>query len=183
MQKEFVNTAAHELRTPVQPILGMAELIELSFEEGKEKAEISKDDIEIILRNAKRLERLSSDVLETARIESQSLRLNKEWFSLKEVISGSIRDAQNQIVDRDITIWYSPKKDTIVYADKGRISEVISNILDNAIKFTHKGNITITAEVKSNGSNNNDQVIVQVRDEGTGIDDEIASRLFTKFAT
>src|ERR671919_376549 len=71
MQKEFVNTAAHELRTPVQPILGMAELIELGFEGGKVKTEISKDDIELILSNAKRLERLSSDVLETARIESQ----------------------------------------------------------------------------------------------------------------
>lgn len=184
MQKEFINTAAHELRTPVQPILGMAELIELSFEGGKGKIEISKDDIEIILRNAKRLERLSSDVLETARIESRSLRLNKERFSLKEVISSSIRDTENQIVDRDITIWYNPKKDIVVYADKGRISEVISNILDNAIKFTHKGNITISAEVKNNNNNNkNNEVIVLIRDEGTGIDDEIASRLFTKFAT
>lgn len=180
MQKEFINTAAHELRTPVQPILGMAELIELSFEGGKGKTEISKDDIEIILRNAKRLERLSSDVLETARIESQSLRLHKERFSLKEIISSSVRDEENQIVDRDITIWYNPKKDIVVYADKGRISEVISNILDNAIKFTHKGNITISAEVKNNNTN---EVIVLIRDEGTGIDDEIASRLFTKFAT
>jgi two-component system, OmpR family, sensor histidine kinase VicK len=181
IQKEFINTAAHELRTPVQPILGMAELIELSFEGGKGKTEISKDDIEIILRNAKRLERLASDVLETARIESKSLRLNKERFSLKEVISGSIRDAENQIDDRDITIWYNSKKDILVYADKGRISEVISNMLDNAIKFSHKGKITISAEVKHN--NNTDEVIVLIRDEGTGIDSEIASRLFTKFAT
>jgi signal transduction histidine kinase len=177
MQKEFVNTAAHELRTPVQPILGMAELIELGFEGGKVKTEISKDDIEIILRNAKRLERLSSDVLETARIESQSLRLNKERFGLKEVISGLVKDAENLIVDRDITIRYNPKKDITVYADRGRISEVISNILDNAIKFTHEGNITIYAEV------NNNEAIVLIRDEGTGIDDEISSRLFTKFAT
>src|ERR687891_561143 len=178
MQKEFINTAAHELRTPVQPILGMAELIELSFEGGKAKTEISKDDIEIILRNAKRLERLSSDVLETARIESQSLRLNKEKFSLKEVIFGLVRDAENRIVDRDIAIRYNPKKDIVVYADKGRISEVISNILDNAIKFTHNGNVTISVDI-----NNNGEVIVVIRDEGTGIDDEISSRLFTKFAT
>jgi signal transduction histidine kinase len=162
----------------VQPILGMAELIELSFEGGKAKTEISKDDIEIILRNAKRLERLSSDVLETARIESQSLRLNKEKFSLKEVIFGLVRDAENRIVDRDIAIRYNPKKDIVVYADKGRISEVISNILDNAIKFTHNGNVTISADI-----NNNGEVIVVIRDEGTGIDDEISSRLFTKFAT
>jgi two-component system, OmpR family, sensor histidine kinase VicK len=181
MQKEFINIAAHELRTPVQPILGMAELLELSFEDGKEKTEISKDDIEIILRNAKRLERLSSDVLETARIESQSLRLNKERFSLKEVISSSIRDAENQIDDQDITIWYNPKDIIVVYADRGRIAEVISNMLDNAIKFTPKGNITISAEVKNN--NHRDEAIVVIRDEGTGIDGEIASRLFTKFAT
>jgi two-component system, OmpR family, sensor histidine kinase VicK len=179
MQKEFINTAAHELRTPVQPILGMAELIELSFEGGKTRTEISKDDIELILRNAKRLERLSSDVLETARIESHSLRLNKERFSLKEVIFGLIRDAENQIVDQLVTIQYNPKKDIVVYADKGRISEVISNILDNAIKFTHKGKITISADV----NNNNTEVIVVIRDEGTGIDNEISSRLFTKFAT
>lgn len=180
MQNEFINIAAHELRTPVQPILGMAELIELSFEDGKGKTEISKDDIEIILRNAKRLERLSSDVLETARIESQSLRLNKERFSLKEVISSSIRDAENQIDAQDITIWYNPK-DIVVYADKGRIAEVISNMLDNAIKFTHEGNITISAEVKNN--NQSDEAIVLINDEGTGIDSEIASRLFSKFAT
>jgi two-component system sensor histidine kinase VicK len=179
MQKEFINTAAHELRTPVQPILGMAELIELSFEGGKARTEISKDDIELILRNAKRLERLSSDVLETARIESHSLRLNKERFSLKEVIFGLIRDAENQIVDQLVTIQYNPKKDIVVYADKGRISEVISNILDNAIKFTHKGKITISVDV----NNNNTEVIVVIRDEGTGIDIEISSRLFTKFAT
>ena len=179
MQKEFINTAAHELRTPVQPILGMAELIELGFEGGKTRTEISKDDIELILRNAKRLERLSSDVLETARIESHSLRLNKERFSLKEVIFGLIRDAENQIVDQLVTIQYNPKKDIVVYADKGRISEVISNMLDNAIKFTHKGKITISADV----NNNNTEVIVVIRDEGTGIDNEISSRLFTKFAT
>jgi two-component system sensor histidine kinase VicK len=180
MQKEFINIAAHELRTPVQPILGMAELLELGFEGGRTKTEISKDEIDIILRNAKRLERLSSDVLETARIESQSLRLNKQRFSLHEVISASIRDAKNQIGDHDITIRYNPN-DVVVFADKGRISEVVSNILDNAIKFTHKGNITISTEVKNN--DNGSEAIVLIRDQGTGIDSEILSRLFSKFAT
>jgi signal transduction histidine kinase len=109
------------------------------------------------------------------------LRLNKERFSLREVISGSIRDAEDQIDDRDITISYNLKEDVLVYADKGRISEVVSNLLDNAIKFTHKGNITISAEVQNN--NNTNEVTVLIRDEGTGIDSEIVSRLFTKFAT
>jgi two-component system, OmpR family, sensor histidine kinase VicK len=176
MQKEFINIAAHELRTPVQPILGMAELIELNFKDGKHKTEISRDEIDMILRNAKRLERLSCDVLETARIESQSLRLNKERFSLKDVIFSSIRDAENQIDSTDTTIRYEPI-DIPVYADKGRIAEVICNILDNAIKFTHKGNITISSEAS------NDEAIVLIRDEGKGIDREIISKLFTKFAT
>ena len=180
MQKEFINIAAHELRTPVQPILGMAELLELSFEGGQSKTEITRDEIDIILRNAKRLERLSSDVLETARIESRSLRLNKQLFSLREVISTSIRDAKNQIGDQDISFQYDPK-DVVVYADKGRISEVISNILNNAIKFTQKGSITVSVEVQSNDSGS--EVIVLIRDEGTGIDREIASRLFSKFVT
>ena len=180
MQKEFINIAAHELRTPVQPILGMAELLELSFERGQSKTEITRDEIDIILRNAKRLERLSSDVLETARIESQSLRLNKQLFSLHEVISTSIRDAKNQIGDQDISIRYDPK-DIVVYADKGRISEVVSNILNNAIKFTHNGSITVSVEVQSNDSGS--EAIVLIRDEGTGIDREIVSRLFSKFVT
>ena len=180
MQKEFINIAAHELRTPVQPILGMAELLELSFERGQSKTEITRDEIDIILRNAKRLERLSSDVLETARIESQSLRLNKQLFSLHEVISTSIRDAKNQIGDQDISIHYDPN-DILVYADKGRISEVVSNILNNAIKFTHRGSITVSAEVQSN--DNGSEAIVLIRDEGTGIDREIVSRLFSKFVT
>ena len=180
MQKEFINIAAHELRTPVQPILGMAELLELGFEGGQSKTEITRDEIDIILRNAKRLERLSSDVLETARIESQSLRLNKQLFSLHEVISTSIRDAKNQIGDQDISFQYDPT-DVIVYADKGRISEVVSNILNNAVKFTHNGSITVSVEVQSNDSGS--EVIVLIRDEGTGIDREIASRLFSKFVT
>ena len=180
MQKEFINIAAHELRTPVQPILGMAELLELSFEGGQSKTEITRDEIDIILRNAKRLERLSSDVLETARIESQSLRLNKQLFSLHEVISTSIRDAKNQIGDQDISFQYDPK-DVVVYADKGRISEVVSNILNNAIKFTQKGSITVSVEVQSNDSGS--EAIVLIRDEGTGIDREIVSRLFSKFVT
>jgi signal transduction histidine kinase len=158
----------------------MAELLELGFEGGQSKTEITRDEIDIILRNAKRLERLSSDVLETARIESQSLRLNKQLFSLHEVIFTSIRDTKNQIGDQDISIQYDPK-DIVVYADKGRISEVVSNILNNAIKFTHNGSITVSVEVQSNDSGS--EVIVLIRDEGTGIDREIASRLFSKFVT
>jgi K+-sensing histidine kinase KdpD len=176
MQREFINIAAHELRTPVQPILGMAELIQLNLKDGKHKTEISKDEIDMILRNARRLERLSSDVLETARIESQSLRLNKEGFTLKDVISSSIRDAENQIDGTDITIRYEPI-DIPVYADKGRIAEVICNMLDNAIKFTDKGTITISTEAS------NDEAIVLIKDEGRGIDREIMSKLFAKFAT
>jgi signal transduction histidine kinase len=178
MQKEFINVAAHELRTPVQPILGLAELIELDFKDGEGRTEISKDEIEIILRNARRLERLSSDVLETARIESQSLRLNKELFNLDDIISRSIGDMENQIDGGNTIIRYEPI-DISVYADKGRITEVICNMLDNAIKFTRKGTITVSTAINTNDN----EAIVSISDEGTGIDSEIMSKLFTKFAS
>ncbi len=178
MQNEFINVAAHELRTPVQPILGVAEIVKSNLKDDKGRTEISKHEIEIILRNARRLERLSSDILETARIESRSLRLNKELFNLNDVISTSIGDAENQIDDAKVSIRYQPK-DIVVYADKERIAEVIYNILDNAIKFTVLGRITVFC---LNNSNNN-EAMVSVSDEGTGIDPAIMPKLFNKFIT
>ena len=178
MQKEFINIAAHELRTPVQPILGVAEIIKSNCRDEKGRTKISEQEIEIILRNARRLERLSSDILETARIESRSLRLNKEPINLNDVILTSIRDVEDQIGHAGVTIRYEPT-DVVVYADKERIAEVMCNILNNAMKFTPVGRITVSTLVNSN----NTEAIVSISDEGTGIDPGIMPKLFTKFAT
>jgi signal transduction histidine kinase len=180
MQKEFINIAAHELRTPIMPILGEAEYIEHQFNH-RNKVEVENEQIALIIRNAKRLERLASDILDVSKIESQSLRLNKEQFNLNHVLSDIIGDIQNRLAtdkghNSVVTILYKPE-DIIVEADKGRIIQVISNLLNNAIKFTEEGAISVIAHRK------NSQVVVSIKDSGQGIDSEISPRLFSKFTT
>jgi signal transduction histidine kinase len=184
MQKEFINIAAHELRTPVQPILGLSELL-LSEEEDEGKRRL----IDVISRNAERLERLTQDILDVTRIESQLLRLNKEKFNLNSVVLSIMEEYKNKIGENDrgdIKLLYNPIEGNniiIVDADRGRITQVVSNLLDNAIKFTEEGTIMVSTEVKNGGSNNNNIAVVSVKDTGSGIDPEIMPRLFTKFTS
>ena len=179
MQQEFINVAAHELRTPIQPLLGVTELIQQSMD-SKDSIEITRDDVEMLVRNAKRLERLSSDILEVSRIEGRSLKLNKERLDLNEKIQQVIKDVKSFIPSHKSVELVFESKDpepAVVEADKTRLFEVLSNILRNAIIFTEKGSILLTLE------ESNDQAIVMVRDTGRGIDPEIFPKLFTKFVT
>ena len=180
LQKEFINVAAHELRTPIQPILGLSELLQ-SKEEDEEKRSL----IDIILRNAKRLHRLTENILDTSKIESQSLKLNKEQFNINDLISNVVQDYRDQIEkDDNIILLYKSKKDInffLVEADWYRITQVISNLLNNAIKFTKEGTISVTLEKKK--EDNRQEVLVSVKDSGTGIHSDILPRLFSKFAT
>jgi signal transduction histidine kinase len=175
MQKEFINIAAHELRTPTQAITGYSELLATEPENGRMY-------VNPILRNSKRLQRLSEDILDVTRIESQSLKLSKEDFDLSDVILSIIGDYRSLLFDNEdnisLNIVYDPKSITL-NADKERVSQVISNLLSNAIKFTtkEKGTIYVTAERKSF------ETIVRVKDTGQGIDPEILPKLFTKFTT
>ena len=180
LQREFINIAAHELRTPIQPIIGMAELIESALQEKKD-ASIKPEAIEMIARNARRLHRLSEDILDIARIESNSLTLHKTLFSLKDVIVLLVEDCRKQIQmdGRDVKILYPQPDDIEVYADKERIMQVLGNLLSNALKFTKQGTITIHSEE----SNDKSQLTVKVTDTGLGIDPALRLRLFTKFAT
>jgi len=183
MQKEFINIAAHELRTPVQPILGLSDVL-LSK---KGDIEQYKELLDAIIRNAKRLQRLTENILDVTRIESQSLQLKKERFSLNENIRNVVNDVNNNQAElrninnnKTVPILFEPKQDVFVEADKVRIYEVISNLLKNAIQFTKEGTIIISAAAEKMDSN---EVLVSVKDTGTGLDPEIFPRLFTKFAT
>ena len=179
VQKEFINIAAHELRTPIQPILGMADVLGSQFSDGvREKGEITKDELNIIIRNAKRLERLSSDILQITRIETGRLQLNIQEFNLDDVISPLVQDARKQTAGKNVEIEYKPS-DIMITADRHRITEVIWNLLDNAVKFTNSGTISIVT-----GKDGDDKgLTVSVSDKGGGIPSEMVPRLFTKFAT
>ena len=171
MQKEFINIAAHELRTPIEPILGLSGVLQDFVHKEPERIYV-----EMILRNARRLEKLTEDLLDVTRIESHSLHLNKDLFNLKDVVLAQIKDYQKQADDNRIELHYD-HKDVIVKADKARITQVIANLLRNAISFTQGGLISITSDTK------NEQVIIRMRDTGSGISPEIYPKLFTKFAT
>ena len=185
MQKEFINIAAHELRTPVQSIVGYLEMVK-SFPENFKKY------VEPLERNSERLYRLTEDILDIARIESNNLNLNKEKFDINQIIKESIDELANkrrnekknefklicldESYQKDST---RDKEDLFVYADKNRIQQVISNMLNNAYQFTENGKIIV--KIKKDYSNK--QVKISVQDDGKGIDKGILHTLFQKFTT
>ena len=185
MKNEFINVAAHELRTPLQPILSLSQVLQSKIKDTKQR-----ELLDAIVRNAKRLQRLTNDILDVTKIESHSLNLNKEQFELSNVISNCISDIEDhdeKVRNGKLELFYEPsKQDIFVEADKVRISQVISNLLNNAVKFTEDGAVSIDVVVKennNNGNNNGNIIIVSVKDSGEGIDPEILPKLFTKFAT
>jgi signal transduction histidine kinase len=190
LKNDFINIAAHELRTPTQAILTFADLLP-SYPDKKEI-------IETIQRNARRLKRLIRDILDVTKIESQKLVLRKEIFNVTDLVYSIIEEYREQIkkspLSKNIKFYFlfPNEKDLFVYADKERITQVISNLLDNSIKFIEdEGSIYISIKkisrsdrIKYNTDlNKEDQVIISIRDTGTGILEEIYPKLFTKFAT
>ena len=179
LKDEFINIAAHELRTPIQPILNVTETIRSEIKE-PQQLEL----LDIVVRNAKRLKKLTENVLDISRIESQSLKLNKERFNLNDLIVNVVQDYRNQFKkDDNIDLLYDSKKNInfIVEADMQRMSQVISNLLDNSIKFTKHGTVSITLGKKKEDSQQ--EVLVSVKDSGLGIHSDILPRLFSKFST
>jgi signal transduction histidine kinase len=175
MQKEFINVAAHELRTPIQPILGLSEVLQHQIKDNEQHILV-----DVISRNAKRLQRLTEDILDITRIESQSLNLKKEIFNLNEIIMSILAEYESRTGSKNnVKITFASKGDFIVQGDRGRLAQVLSNIISNAIKFTQEGNIDISLERLRDGKD----VILSVKDTGSGIDPDIMPRLFTKFAT
>src|SRR6187200_1529757 len=192
MQKEFIDIAAHELRTPIQPILGLTDILLSNNSRDTRSAAAQNELLDVIMRNAKRLQRLADDILDVTKIESESLNLKKEFFNLNDIITNTTHDIIANIVKKGqqgdlIKLVYQPR-DIFIEADKTRIAQVVSNILSNAVKFTEskvnggegeRGNIIINTEkVDDDG-----QTLVSIKDTGIGIDPGIMPRLFEKFAS
>jgi signal transduction histidine kinase len=218
--KEFINIAAHELRTPIQPILGLSgvvrdrilnlakqfqsrgkeEVVYRQLQDAATAATVpARSDsnyrasslassieeivgmVDVVNRNAKRLERLTNNLLDVSRIENnKSLDLSKENFNLVQKIRNVIRDiksSQDEKADAIEIVYDAPDEPIMIEADKTRIYEVVSNLLRNAIKFTDSGTITITSSLE--GTN----AIISIKDSGRSIDPELMPRLFTKFAS
>ena len=181
MQKEFINIAAHELRGPIQPILGLTQVVRFKMKD----TELQKLQ-DVVIRNAKRLQRLTDDILDVTKIESNLLHLNKEEFNLNDLIFRIIDDDKSQIDNKDIKLIYQDSSNSddnniiIVQADKYRLNQVISNLISNSIKFTNKGG---TIFITTKREKDNKAIIISIKDTGIGIDPEIMPRLFTRFAS
>ena len=209
-QQEFINIAAHELRTPIQPIIGLSEVLRSKNMEGQSQQSQQETILDVIIRNAKRLQRLSQVILDITRIESGLLTLNKE-FNLQRLIINTVDDYRNQIgtSNGNVKIVYGINKEEettrceggasqqrqeqllhkqitnqddtptiLIQADKVRMTQVIDNLISNALKFTKEGIISLSVKTNDNG-----QAVVSVKDSGQGIDADIFPKLFTKFAT
>jgi signal transduction histidine kinase len=183
MKEEFINIAAHELRTPIQPILGLTDIIY-----SKVKDEELHELLGIIMRNAKRLQRLTNNLLDITKIESQSLLLKKEKLNLNILISEVLKDYVNKQKNQqkiEIVYDFKHKEDINIEADRDRLVQVIRNLLDNALKFTTQNQQMIFVSIDKNkeGKEEEEEVIVSVKDTGEGISDKVLYKLFTKFAT
>ena len=183
MQKEFINITAHELRTPIQPILALTQYVRNKARD-KEQIEI----FDIIIKNTKRLKNLAENILDITRIERGTLNLNKETFCLNELITGIIKEFQ-QIIDNNkkIIIEYDiySSHPVLVYSDKNRISQVLNNLISNSIKFIpEEGKISLNVKkMQSDGDDSKGIAVVSIKDTGIGIDAAIMPKLFTKFVS
>jgi len=182
LQKEFLNITAHELRTPIQSIMGYAEMI-------KSFPEKTSNYVQPIERNAQRLYKLIQDILDITKIESGNLVLNKTQFDLQEKINNVLKDLKTAKkidgINQDVQIIVHPSDSFKVFADKERIYQVISNLIRNATRFTsgNEAKIEIILSKVKKDKEDNEWISVKIRDNGTGIDPEILPRLFSKFTT
>jgi signal transduction histidine kinase len=190
----FINIAAHELRTPAQSILGYAEIAknDPAYKEDKEGY------LHVIFRNAFRLDKLIKNILDVTKIEGNTLQLDKQRFNLNDILLSVLEDTKTQILANDSKLKLSlsldkssstssvaEKHDELisVEADRERITQVLYNLLDNAIKFSKEGTISVRIERKRNNEDAKDVIVIGIKDTGSGIHAEIMPKLFSKFAS
>ena len=213
-QREFISIAAHELRAPIQPILGLAEVLKSRQEVQMEK---QRELLSVIIRNAKRLKELTENILDITRIENKSLELQKEPVDIDEIVIGVLNDALDESeFSKNIRLLYNHNKERkfdsgstpkhselstpfgsavkgsssfSLRADRSRITQVMTNLVGNAIKFTNEGDTVTVSVSEEDGVRKNENgkgskvLLIRVEDTGKGIDPEIRQRLFKKFAS
>jgi len=171
LKTEFMNIAAHELKTPLVPMVGYLHLIDKSKLDSEDR-----ENLEIAIRNTQRLQRLVGDILDIAKLESKVMKFNMEDVQLGRAIKDAISSAAPFAKEKKIYLKSeAPEKLPIIKGDFMRLSQVLTNLLNNAIKFTDKGGITVRAR-KSGGD-----VVVEVSDTGIGMAKQEIPKLFAKF--
>ncbi len=177
IQLQFIKETAHEIRNPTQSILGLTE--SMLSNKNQDPGHIE-DLLKIIIKNAKKIKLLTDNILEAARIDSQLLTLYLEEFDLVELVKDLLKDLDNQIRDKKISLILKCKEDSIlIVADKLRLNQVFLNIINNAINIVQEGEIIVSLERQDNINT----LLVRIIDNGPGIPSNRKDKLFTKFVT
>jgi signal transduction histidine kinase len=172
-QTEFASIAGHEMKTSIQAILTYSELLQNKYDKSREEY------VKAILRNAQRLKMLSDNLTDFTKIDSHTMKLKKEQFDIGALVVTLVKDfeSMNKHNESKIKITVQSPKQVLVNADAQKLTQVILNLLDNAVKFTSDGEISIKLEQDENS------VRVTMTDTGSGIDNKIKLNLFNKFTT
>ena len=174
MRKDIVANVSHELRTPLTSIIGFLK----GILDGVIKPEEEKKYLQIAYDEANRLKGLTHEIVEVAKLESGSIKLNKERFSLNELGKDVKLELEGMIKEKGLSFILEEKvKNIELFADKDKIRQVLINIINNSYKFTEKGSIKLTVNRKDKNA------IIMIEDTGVGIQKDKISYLFNKFYT
>jgi two-component system phosphate regulon sensor histidine kinase PhoR len=175
VRSEFIGNVSHELRTPIFSVQGYLETL---LDGAVDDANVSRQFLEKAYQNALRLNALLSDLIDISRIESGELRLSFRYFDIVDVLKDVVQTMEIRRLQKNvhITIDIDPDRDLTVYGDKERLTQVMTNLIDNAIKYNvEKGTVTVKA-IRHDG-----HVRISVSDNGIGIAREHHPRVFERF--
>ena len=174
LKAEFMNIAAHELKTPLTPMIAYLDLL-ITEKKGKITPE-QKETLQIITRNLDRLKRLINDILDISRLEAQAMKMEITKVNMTTVLKQTATEYKPAVEKKGLKIITKiPEKMPKIQGDYGRLRQVVGNLLNNAVKFTDKGTITLSATAEKEG------IRVTVTDTGKGINDKDLPKLFEKF--
>ncbi len=174
MRSEFLGNVSHELRTPIFAIQGMLETL---LSGALDDPQVSRDFIERALRNTKRLNTLLGDLIEISRIETGDMKMSFRYFNLDEFLNSVVAEFHDQADHAGISLLYTPQAATReVLGDRERLRQAMTNLVDNALKYTPSGGMVRIGVEWNDGS-----CTVRVDDSGIGIAPEHLSRIFERF--
>ena len=172
---EFVSIASHQLRSPLTAIKGYSSLIlEGSFGPISDKV---KEAVDVVFQSSQKLVLVIEDFLDITRIELGKMKYEMNKVDLQEIVSQVVNELRHSVESHDLELKYKPDtKKYWILGDKGKISQVVGNMIDNAMKYTKEGTISVLV------SNEKGNIRLMVKDTGVGIPPDIISKLFQKFA-
>ncbi len=171
LKDEFIGIASHELRSPIQPILGFATLAK-SGKLDQEQA------WEGVIKHAQRLQRIANDILDVSRIESDELTYTFEKVKINNVITDIVNSEKTNLIN-GVVLETKLGKDIEIDADKYRIAQVLSNVIGNAAKFTKEGHVKVETHIHEQTN----KLEIKVSDTAGGIPIDVLPHLFGKFVT